>query len=451
MATDRPMQLGMIGLGRMGANLVRRLMRDGHRCVVYDVNSAAVKQLEGEGAVGATSLEDFVAKLEKPRNAWLMLPAAITGQTLDELAELLEPGDAVIDGGNSYYRDDISRARQLAPKQIYYLDCGTSGGVFGLDRGYCLMIGGEDEAFERLDPILATIAPGIGTAEPGLKFPQRLCYFNAMMHFLYAVPRLIFLSAPLIYLLLNHTNVPGYWAAILAYALPHLTLSNVTNSRIQGEHRHSFWNEIYETVLSPYILLPTMMALINPRLGKFNVTAKGGVVKRTFFDVKIAQPFLIMLLFNIAGLIVAIPRFFIWDRDRPGTVLMNVIWCCFNVVILGVCTAVARELRQLRTTVRISIVTPVVARMPDGSSIAGETINLSSGGTSIRFNGSLELASQTEVHLAFPSQAMGVELPATVVSSEGSVLRVRFEALSIFQEEVLTLVLYSRADSWKID
>ena len=139
---------------------------------------------------------------------------------------------------------------------------------------------------------------------PGLKFPQRLCYFNAMGHFLYAVPRLIFLTAPLIYLLLNHTNIPGYWAAILAYALPHLTLSNVTNSRIQGEHRHSFWNEIYETVLSPYILLPTMMALINPRLGKFNVTAKGGVVKRTFFDSSIAQPFLVLLLFNIAGLIV---------------------------------------------------------------------------------------------------------------------------------------------------
>ena len=156
-----------------------------------------------------------------------------------------------------------------------------------------------------------------------------------MMHFMYAIPRLIFLSAPLIYLLLNHTNVPGYWAAILAYALPHLILSNVTNSRIQGEHRHSFWNEIYETVLSPYILLPTMMALINPKLGKFNVTAKGGVVKRTFFDTRIAQPFLILLLFNMAGLLIAIPRFFIWDRDRPGTVLMNVIWCLFNVVILG--------------------------------------------------------------------------------------------------------------------
>ncbi|MFP5206492.1 MAG: UDP-forming cellulose synthase catalytic subunit, partial [Acidobacteriota bacterium] len=151
---------------------------------------------------------------------------------------------------------------------------------------------------------------------PGLKFPQRICYFNAMGHFLYAVPRLVFLTAPLIYLLLNHTNIPGYWAGILAYALPHLTLSNVTNSRIQGDHRHSFWNEIYETVLSPYILLPTLLALISPKLGKFNVTAKGGVVKRTFFDRRIAQPFLVMLVFNIAGLIMAIPRFFWWDTGR---------------------------------------------------------------------------------------------------------------------------------------
>jgi 6-phosphogluconate dehydrogenase len=166
MTTDRPMQLGMIGLGRMGANLVRRLMRDGHRCVVFDVNEGAVQQLAGEGATGATSLQDFVAKLEKPRAAWLMLPAAITGVTLDQLAGLLDPGDAVIDGGNSYYRDDIIRAKRLAPKQIHYLDCGTSGGVFGLDRGYCLMIGGEDEPVRRLDPIFRTIAPGSGSAEP---------------------------------------------------------------------------------------------------------------------------------------------------------------------------------------------------------------------------------------------------------------------------------------------
>jgi 6-phosphogluconate dehydrogenase len=166
MTTDRPMQLGMVGLGRMGANLVRRLMRDGHRCVVYDHTADHVKQLESEGATGATSLADFVAKLEKPRAAWLMLPAAVTGSTLDQLAELLEPGDTVIDGGNSYYRDDITRAKQLAGQQIHYVDCGTSGGVFGLDRGYCLMIGGEDEPVQRLDPIFATIAPGFGSAEP---------------------------------------------------------------------------------------------------------------------------------------------------------------------------------------------------------------------------------------------------------------------------------------------
>jgi len=283
---------------------------------------------------------------------------------------------------------------------------------------------------------------------PGLKFAQRLCYFNAMCHFLYAVPRLIFLSAPLIYLLLNHTNVPGYWAAILAYAMPHLTLSSVTNSRIQGEHRHSFWNEIYETVLSPYILLPTMMALINPKLGKFNVTAKGGVVKRTFFDTRIAQPFLIMLVFNLIGLLVAIPRFFIWDRDRPGTVIMNAIWCFFNIVILGVCTAVAREMKQLRTTVRISMVTPVMARTPDGRLVPGETIDMSSGGTSIRFEEGVEFIPQSQVRLAFPLPSGNAELPATVVASEGTLLRVRFQELNITEQEVLAMVLYSRADSW---
>jgi cellulose synthase (UDP-forming) len=283
---------------------------------------------------------------------------------------------------------------------------------------------------------------------PGLKFPQRVCYFNAMMHFLYAVPRLIFISAPLIFLLLNHTNVPGYWAAILAYALPHLTLSNVTNSRIQGEHRHSFWNEIYETVLSPYILLPTLLALINPKLGKFNVTAKGGIVKETYFDSKIAQPFLFLLFLNILGLLIAIPRFFIWDRDRPGTVIMNVVWCCFNIVILGVCNAVAREMKQLRSSVRISVVTPVSAILPDGRVIAGNTIDLSAGGTSIRFSESLNLHSNTDVQLLFPPPARDIALPATVVSAEGEILRVHFKELTIAEQEVLTMVLYSRADSW---
>ncbi|GLW11322.1 6-phosphogluconate dehydrogenase [Microtetraspora sp. NBRC 13810] len=160
------MQLGMVGLGRMGANLVRRLMRDGHDCVVYDVSESAVHDLQEEGATGARSLPDLVGRLARPRAVWLMLPAGVVESTLDQLAEVLDPGDVVIDGGNSYYRDDITRARRLAARRLHYIDCGTSGGVWGLERGYCLMIGGEDEIVGRLDPIFATIAPGIGTVEP---------------------------------------------------------------------------------------------------------------------------------------------------------------------------------------------------------------------------------------------------------------------------------------------
>ena len=166
MATDKPMQLGMIGLGRMGANLVRRLVRDGHQCVVYDVSPDAVKALEGEGAVGSSSLKDFVSKLDKPRALWIMVPAGVVQPTLDQLTGQLDAGDIVIDGGNSYYRDDIARAKQLAEQAIHYVDCGTSGGVWGLDRGYCLMIGGEPAPVAHLDPIFLTIAPGESSAEP---------------------------------------------------------------------------------------------------------------------------------------------------------------------------------------------------------------------------------------------------------------------------------------------
>src|SRR5215472_1627188 len=165
MTTGNPMQLGMIGLGRMGANLVRRLMRDGHSCVAYDVNEAAVKGLSDEGATGAYSLAEFVSKLDKPRNIWVMVPAGIVDKTLEQLVPLLDADDVVIDGGNSYYRDDITRAKALRAKGIHYVDVGTSGGVWGLERGYCLMIGGDDTAFSRLEPLFLTIAPGEGSVE----------------------------------------------------------------------------------------------------------------------------------------------------------------------------------------------------------------------------------------------------------------------------------------------
>jgi 6-phosphogluconate dehydrogenase len=158
------MQLGMIGLGRMGANLVRRLQRAGHECVVFDVNADAVTTLAGEGAIGASTLADFVGKLTAPRAVWIMVPAAVVDATLADLAPLLERDDIIIDGGNSYYHDDIRRSEELAAEGIHYVDVGTSGGVFGLDRGFCLMIGGHGEVVTHLDPIFATIAPGSDTA-----------------------------------------------------------------------------------------------------------------------------------------------------------------------------------------------------------------------------------------------------------------------------------------------
>ena len=157
------MQLGMIGLGRMGANMVRRLMKQGHECVVFDVNADAVKALAADGATGATSLADLVAKLTAPRAIWMMVPAAIVDRELDQVAALLSPGDAVIDGGNSYYRDDLRRAKELGSKGLHYVDVGTSGGTAGQERGYCLMIGGETSVVERLTPIFASLAPGSGT------------------------------------------------------------------------------------------------------------------------------------------------------------------------------------------------------------------------------------------------------------------------------------------------
>ncbi len=164
------MELGIVGLGRMGANMARRLMRDGHRCVAYDVNPGAVSALAGEGAEGAASLQELAAKLSAPRAVWVMVPAGeITEKTVEDVAAVLEPGDAIVDGGNSYYRDDIRRAATLREKGIDFVDCGTSGGVFGLERGYCLMIGGPEGPVRRLDPIFASLAPGVevGAAHAG--------------------------------------------------------------------------------------------------------------------------------------------------------------------------------------------------------------------------------------------------------------------------------------------
>jgi 6-phosphogluconate dehydrogenase len=160
------MQLGMVGLGRMGANMVRRLLKGGHECVVFDMSPQAVRDLTAENAVGSVSLADLVKKLEKPRTVWLMVPAAVVDKTIADILPALEPDDILIDGGNSYYIDDIRRAKELAPRRVHYVDVGTSGGVWGLERGYCMMIGGEKPVVEHLDPIFGTLAPGRGDIPP---------------------------------------------------------------------------------------------------------------------------------------------------------------------------------------------------------------------------------------------------------------------------------------------
>ena len=289
----------------------------------------------------------------------------------------------------------------------------------------------------------------------GLTLAQRLCYFNAMAHFMYALPRLIFLTAPLLYLILSRSNVPGYWAAILAFALPHLVLSSSTNSRIQGMHRHSFWNEIYETVLAPYILMPTLMAMINPKLGSFNVTAKGGVVKEAYFDRKIAHPFVFLLAINLLGLVMAIPRLihvpgllWLWDGQHPGTVVMNCVWTVFNIVIVSVATAVARESQQRRGQVRVTVASPVSVVLPNGIVVPGDTTDLSSSGAAVHLNEPVDLAMGQEIQIVFALRGGYASLPVVVRGGVGEELRLQFSPLDMEQQSLLTEALYSRADSW---
>jgi len=283
-----------------------------------------------------------------------------------------------------------------------------------------------------------------------LKISQRLCYFNAMAHFLYAVPRLIFLLSPLVYLLLGRTIIPGYWIAILAYALPHLILASLTNSRIQGRHRHSFWNEIYEAVLAPYILAPTLLAFINPKLGKFNVTDKGSTLSATRFDKRIATPTRWLLFLNFLGVLAVPYRLFFADTAHPGAVIMNLVWVVFNIVILGVAAAVAHEQKQRRESVRIEARIRVVLTLPSGRQIEGMTNDMSVGGASVRVPTDVEFTAGSNLLVVFP-EIVGDEnsaLTAEVAGLRRGEVRLAFLLPTIAEQETLTRALYSRADAW---
>lgn len=262
------MQLGMIGLGRMGGNMVRRLMRNGHDCVVFDLSADNVKKLAGEGATGAGSLADFAARLTKPRAAWVMVPAgAATEQTVMALAEHFEAGDSIIDGGNSYFKDDIRRAKVLAEKGIHYLDVGTSGGVWGVDRGYCMMIGGPKEAVQRLDPIFKTLAPGMGDVSrtPGWEARPG----TAEQGYLHTGP-----SGAGHFIKMVHNGIE--YGLMQAYAEGFDIIKNANSKEVAEDHRFEFElpdiAEVWRrgSVVGSWLLDLTSMALVeNPALDNY--------------------------------------------------------------------------------------------------------------------------------------------------------------------------------------
>jgi 6-phosphogluconate dehydrogenase len=274
------MELGMIGLGRMGTNMVRRLMRAGHQCVVYDIHSQTVQLLVKEGAVGTDSLEDFVQKLKAPRAVWMMVPAGVVDATLMGLTPLLEPGDVVIDGGNSYYHDDIRRAAELKPKGIHYVDAGTSGGVWGAERGYCLMIGGAKDVVQRIDPIFSALAPSVnsaprtpgrekvgGTAEHGYLH----CGANGAGHFVKMVHNGIEYGIMASYAeglnILHHANVGKHQETVDAETTP-LRRPEVYQYDLNLADIAEVWRR--GSVISSWLLDLAAMALLDsPDLAKF--------------------------------------------------------------------------------------------------------------------------------------------------------------------------------------
>jgi 6-phosphogluconate dehydrogenase len=261
------MQLGMIGLGRMGANMVRRLMRGGHECVVYDRSPDAVKALVGEGAKGADSLPALVKQMSAPRAVWIMVPAGgPTESTVTALAEILEPGDTIIDGGNSMFKDDVRRGKMLAPKNIHYVDAGTSGGVYGLDRGYCLMVGGDTAAVKRLDPILKTLAPGKGSVE---KTPNRKVDGTAEEGYLHCGP-----TGAGHFVKMVHNGIE--YGIMQALAEGFDIMKGAANPTVAEEHRFTLpVHEIAEvwrrgSVLSSWLVDLTAKALLeDPALSRF--------------------------------------------------------------------------------------------------------------------------------------------------------------------------------------
>ncbi len=282
----------------------------------------------------------------------------------------------------------------------------------------------------------------------GLSFFQRICYSNAMLHFFYGIPRLIFLMMPCAYLYFGLHVFNADAISVMAYVLPYLFIAGLANSRIQGKYRHSFWAEVYESVLAWYTVLPTTMALINPNKGKFNVTAKGGLIEQEYLDWTISKPYMWLLGINLLGLVVGVVRIFTTQSDEPATVLMNMVWALFNVAMLGAAIGVAKEVRQVRVAHHVPLRVPATLILPDGKTIACHTEDYSTGGLGIALPEPLALAHGVAVGVALSRGDMDYYFRAVVARESGIHLGLKFEDWSYEKEAQLIQCTFGRADAW---
>lgn len=281
---------------------------------------------------------------------------------------------------------------------------------------------------------------------PGLKPMQRLCYLNAMLHFFFAIPRLIFLTAPLLYLYFGVYVINAYALAIAAYAIPHLMLATVANSRVQGRHRNSFWNEVYETALAPYIALPTLLAVINPKLGKFNVTAKGGLVQKSYYNKRFAAPFIVLFVLNFGGLIAGAIRWYLLPDASVATIVMTSVWTIYNLIMISVVLGVNWETRQIRETVRIPLHKLAFIYQSGNKRTPARTTDVSEGGVQLISPAKVDLDENVVVSIAH--ERGEIRFPVTLASSSGNVMRFQFGELDHEQFDNLVRIIYGRADAW---
>ena len=285
---------------------------------------------------------------------------------------------------------------------------------------------------------------------PGLKLGQRLCYLNAMLHFFFGLPRLVFLTAPLAFLFFGAQVFQASALMIAAYALPHIFQSNLTNSKLQGRHRHSFWNEVYESVLAWYIVRPVLNTFISPNKARFNVTAKGGIIKKSYLDADIARPYLILLALNIAGFVVGAVML-VLNYDNPDllmTTLMNMLWTTFNILLCGACIAVSLESRQIRQFPRVSASLPAIVRTPGGAAYHCDTNDVSEQGLGVLLPPGVDIPMGTRVDVTLSRGDDEASVPCTVVLRHGQRMGVRLEPLTPEQTFNYTQMTFARADLW---